>query len=69
MINLERKQTEYPQISFQHKQTKETVLEINVYEVGTKKEIIKYYKRCVLYPTISIWIDDIDTYFFKYDQG
>lgn len=36
----------------------------NIYTIESKEEIIKYYHRCLLCPTISTWVSAINQGFF-----
>ena len=41
----------------------------NIYAIESKEKIIKYYHRCLLFPTISTWVSAINQGFFTSWHG
>ena len=60
MIDLEIKPSEnMPQLQERHIKNIQAT-ENNVYVIESKEEIIKYYHRCLLCPTIYTWVSAIN---------
>ena len=71
MINL-RDQSTPPDLTLTHKDNVRAAMfqsANNVYRLRSKKEIILYYHRCMLSPTISTWISAVDKWFFTIWSG
>ena len=64
MINLEEGSSKQPGLPKEYTYSVDVELANNAHNNQTKKEIIEYYHRCALCPTVSTCTEAIDKIFY-----